>query len=124
MLATPFVLCCCFTQCVQHCVRQHPACHLLFCPCLVMLSTAVLCSSTPLRLCTLPARVCAQDYTGSSVYCQSQLDAVFAELSSTMFGNPHAQNPSSELSSQRIDAVRAMILKHFNADPAEWQIVF
>ncbi len=54
--------------------------------------------------CTALARR-LQDYTGSSVYMQSQLRAAFEELASTMFGNPHAQNPSSELSTQRIDEV-------------------
>jgi molybdenum cofactor sulfurtransferase len=45
------------------------------------------------------------DYTGSSVYLQSQLAAIFQELSNSMFGNPHSQNPSSALTSDRIDEV-------------------
>ncbi|GFR48351.1 hypothetical protein Agub_g10238 [Astrephomene gubernaculifera] len=64
------------------------------------------------------------DYTGSSVYCQSQLDAVFAELRQCMFGNPHSANPSSSFTSERVEEVRDMVLRHFNASPAEYQVVF
>ncbi|KAJ9529686.1 hypothetical protein QJQ45_014473, partial [Haematococcus lacustris] len=64
------------------------------------------------------------DYTGSGVYCQSQVAAVFQELSCTMFGNPHSQNPSSSLTTDRIDEVRSLILRFFNADSADWQLVF
>ncbi|KAG2483027.1 hypothetical protein HYH03_018058 [Edaphochlamys debaryana] len=64
------------------------------------------------------------DYTGSSVYCQSQLDAVFAELKQCMFGNPHSANPSSTFTSERLEEVRDRVLKFFNASPAEYQVVF
>ncbi|KXZ42547.1 hypothetical protein GPECTOR_136g630 [Gonium pectorale] len=64
------------------------------------------------------------DYTGSSVYCQSQLDAVFSELRQCMFGNPHSANPSSSFTSERVEEVRDMVLRHFNASPAEYQVVF
>jgi molybdenum cofactor sulfurtransferase len=57
------------------------------------------------------------DYTGSSLYCNSQLEAAFQELRGAVFGNPHSANPSSELASERVEAVRDMILRFFNADP-------
>lgn len=62
------------------------------------------------------------DYTGSSVYCQSQIDAVFQELRQCMFGNPHSANPSSTFTSDRVEEVRDKVLKHFNASPAEYQV--
>jgi selenocysteine lyase/cysteine desulfurase len=46
------------------------------------------------------------DYTGSSVYCQSQIERVFAELRSHMFGNPHSANPSSSMTGDRVEEVR------------------
>ncbi|KAG1671558.1 hypothetical protein FOA52_011280 [Chlamydomonas sp. UWO 241] len=64
------------------------------------------------------------DYTGSSVYMKSQLAAVFDDLQSHVFGNPHSANPSSELSSQRIDDVRLQLLNIFNADPKLYTLVF
>jgi molybdenum cofactor sulfurtransferase len=45
------------------------------------------------------------DYTASSVYCQSQLDAVFSELKTHMFGNPHSANPSSQFTTDKIEEV-------------------
>lgn len=62
------------------------------------------------------------DYTGSAVYCQSQLEAAFQEMKTHMFGNPHSQNPSSVLSLKRIEEVRQLVLKFFNADPREYQV--
>ena len=62
------------------------------------------------------------DYTGSSVYCQTQLDNVFAELKQCMFGNPHSANPSSTFTSERVEEVRDMVLRFFNASPAEYQV--
>lgn len=64
------------------------------------------------------------DYTGSSVYTNSQLDAVFKDLRGHVYGNPHSANPSSTLASERVEEARDAVLKYFNADPAEYQIVF
>ncbi|EFJ44557.1 hypothetical protein VOLCADRAFT_64703 [Volvox carteri f. nagariensis] len=64
------------------------------------------------------------DYTGSSVYCQTQLENVFSELRQCMFGNPHSANPSSSFTSDRVEEVRDMVLKYFNASPADYQVVF
>lgn len=47
------------------------------------------------------------DYTGSSVYCQSQIDQVFDELRSQMFGNPHSANPSSSMTGDKVEEVRS-----------------
>lgn len=62
------------------------------------------------------------DYTGSAVYCQSQLDSAIQELKSNMFGNPHSRNPSSMLTEAEIESAREMVLRFFNADPMEYQV--
>eukprot|EP00803_Ostreobium_quekettii_P001179 evm.model.scf_2321.2 EVM.evm.TU.scf_2321.2 scf_2321:18238-20607(-) len=64
------------------------------------------------------------DYTGSSVYCQSQIDAAFEELKTNLFGNPHSANPSSSLTQAKIEEVRESVLRFFNADPKEYGLVF
>eukprot|EP00892_Ulva_mutabilis_P009776 jgi/Ulvmu1/7170/UM034_0078.1 len=64
------------------------------------------------------------DYTGSALYCSSALQCIFEDLQTNVFGNPHSANPSSTRSSDRIDAVRELVLKFFNASPAEYQVVF
>lgn len=42
------------------------------------------------------------DYTGSSLYTNSQLAAVFTELRQHVFGNPHSANPSSLLTEEKV----------------------
>jgi molybdenum cofactor sulfurtransferase len=51
------------------------------------------------------------DYTGSSVYANSQLEAIFRELRGHLFGNPHSANPSSSFASERVEAARDLVLK-------------
>lgn len=41
-----------------------------------------------------------------------------------MFGNPHSANPSSSMTGEKVEEVRDLVLKYFNADPAEYQVVF
>eukprot|EP01025_Chloroclados_australasicus_P039899 TRINITY_DN4155_c0_g1_i1.p1 TRINITY_DN4155_c0_g1~~TRINITY_DN4155_c0_g1_i1.p1 ORF type:complete len:789 (+),score=82.25 TRINITY_DN4155_c0_g1_i1:167-2533(+) len=64
------------------------------------------------------------DYTGSSVYCNSQLEAALKELSTQMFGNPHSANPSSSLTEEKVEQVREMVARFFNADPTKYQVAF
>eukprot|EP00210_Caulerpa_lentillifera_P000805 g779.t1 len=64
------------------------------------------------------------DYTGSSVYIQSQLSAIMNEFQNSIFGNPHSENPSSALTRERIEEVRQMILEFFDADPRDYQVIF
>lgn len=64
------------------------------------------------------------DYTGAGLYLNSQVEAFSAELTTTLFGNPHSANPSSSRSDAAIEGVRAQVLAWVHADPAEWQVVF
>lgn len=51
------------------------------------------------------------DYTGSSIYANSQVEAVFAELRTHLFGNPHSANPSSSLASERVEEGRDIVVR-------------
>eukprot|EP01023_Acetabularia_acetabulum_P007645 TRINITY_DN13364_c0_g2_i1.p1 TRINITY_DN13364_c0_g2~~TRINITY_DN13364_c0_g2_i1.p1 ORF type:complete len:803 (-),score=148.34 TRINITY_DN13364_c0_g2_i1:249-2657(-) len=64
------------------------------------------------------------DYTGSSVYCNSYLESALKELSGQMFGNPHSANPSSTLTQEKVEEVREMVARFFNADPTKYQVAF
>lgn len=64
------------------------------------------------------------DFTGSSVYVNSQLAAAMDELKGAVFGNPHSDNPSSLLTSKKVEAVRDMVRRFFNAPADEYQVVF
>lgn len=52
------------------------------------------------------------------------MEAFSRELSSNLFGNPHSASASSQLSTRRIEDVRLAALNLFNADPAEYDLVF
>jgi len=62
------------------------------------------------------------DHAGAALPPQDLLDAVFADLSSSsrFIGNPH----SSSESSSRLDDARALVLHHFGASGADWDVVF
>lgn len=64
------------------------------------------------------------DHAGTTLYCRSQLDAYYKELSTILYGNPHSHNESSERSSGVIEESRDLILKHFNTDRNSYSVVF
>lgn len=64
------------------------------------------------------------DFTGSGLYTNSQLHAATKELASHVFGNPHCTSPSSLLVDEELKEARSAVLRHFNADPDEYTVVF
>lgn len=64
------------------------------------------------------------DHAATTLYCRSQLDAYYKELSTTLYGNPHSHNESSELTSSIIEESRDLVLKHFNTDRDSYSVVF
>jgi molybdenum cofactor sulfurtransferase len=64
------------------------------------------------------------DYTGSGLYSESQIRRHAELLTSSVFGNPHSRNPTSLAATRMVDEVRQRLLRFFNADPAEYEVVF
>ncbi|CAG8811935.1 13979_t:CDS:1, partial [Gigaspora rosea] len=64
------------------------------------------------------------DHTGATIYPKSAIDSFADDLRNNCFGNPHSKNSSSQLSTERVDRVRARVLSHFNASPNDYQVVF
>jgi len=64
------------------------------------------------------------DYTGGSLYADSQIRAHQELLRSSVFGNPHSSNPSSQAATRLIDSTRQAVLGFFNADPQEYTVIF
>lgn len=64
------------------------------------------------------------DHAGTTLYCRSQLDAYYKELSTSLYGNPHSRNESSELTSSVIEESRDLILSHFNTNRDIYSVVF
>src|SRR5689334_9602271 len=59
------------------------------------------------------------DYTGGSLYAESQLRDHMALLAGDVFGNPHSKNLTSIAMTDLVEQARAYVLKYFNASPDE-----
>lgn len=46
------------------------------------------------------------------------------DLKSHLYGNPHSQNPSSQLSTDAVDGIRELILQHFCTDSSHYDVIF
>ena len=64
------------------------------------------------------------DYTGGGLYAESQIRAHQQLLAGHVFGNPHSSNPSSQVATLLIESARQTVLQFFNADPAEYTVIF
>jgi molybdenum cofactor sulfurtransferase len=64
------------------------------------------------------------DFTGGGLYADSQMRLHQQVLAENIFGNPHSSNPTSQAATRLIESTRSAILKFFNADPAEYTVIF
>ena len=64
------------------------------------------------------------DYTGSALYGESQVRAHASALNAGVFGNPHADSPASQLSTNLIDRVRGIVLDFFGVDASTHDVCF
>jgi selenocysteine lyase/cysteine desulfurase len=64
------------------------------------------------------------DYTGGSLYAESQLRAHLDLLRHQVFGNPHSTNPTSRAMTDLVEQARAAVLAYFNASPDEYTTIF
>src|ERR1700686_3561302 len=54
------------------------------------------------------------DYTGGSLYAESQLQKHFELLRSGVLGNPHSASPASVTMTENVERTRRFILSYFN----------
>ena len=64
------------------------------------------------------------DYTGGSLYAESQLHKHFEMLRSCVFGNPHSANPTSVAMTDHVERTRSYVLSYFNAPADDYILVF
>ena len=64
------------------------------------------------------------DYTGSALPALRQLQAHEELLRGTVFGNPHAEHGPSVRSTEALETARALLLRHLDADDAEYDVAF
>ncbi|MDZ4769573.1 MAG: aminotransferase class V-fold PLP-dependent enzyme [Chloroflexota bacterium] len=64
------------------------------------------------------------DYTGGGLYALSQIQQHMSLLAGGVYGNPHSSNPTSQAATTLAEHARAHVLHYFNADPAEYIVIF
>jgi selenocysteine lyase/cysteine desulfurase len=64
------------------------------------------------------------DYTGGSLYAESQLQKHFDLLRSGVLGNPHSANPTSARMTEHVERTRRFILSYFNARAEDYILAF
>jgi len=64
------------------------------------------------------------DYTGGSLYAESQVLQHAALLNANVFGNPHSGSPSSIGMTTLVEHARRAVLEWFNVPPGEYTAVF
>ena len=64
------------------------------------------------------------DYTGGSLFADSQLEEHSRLLRSGIFGNPHSNNPTSADATRYLESTRRSVLSYFNASADEYILVF
>jgi selenocysteine lyase/cysteine desulfurase len=64
------------------------------------------------------------DYTGGSLYAESQIEEHTRMLRDGVFGNPHSINPTSSAATALVERARAAVLRHFNAPEDEYACIF
>jgi selenocysteine lyase/cysteine desulfurase len=64
------------------------------------------------------------DYTGGSLYAESQLRQHQEMLQREVLGNPHSESPTSLVSTKLVDRARASVLEYFRASPEEYAVIF
>ena len=64
------------------------------------------------------------DFTGGSLYADSQVHQHCEMLRNGVFGNPHSSNPSSTAATELVERTRRDVLRWFNASEDEYVVVF
>lgn len=64
------------------------------------------------------------DHAGATLYSELQMEAIFKDLTTTVYGNPHSQSSSSLTSSDIVEDARHQVLKICNASPKEYKCIF
>ena len=64
------------------------------------------------------------DYTGGSLYAESQLEQHLSLLRSGVFGNPHSTNPTSTAMTSHLERTRRSVLNYFGTSAEDYIVAF
>eukprot|EP00466_Bigelowiella_natans_P005585 jgi/Bigna1/89247/estExt_fgenesh1_pg.C_460034 len=64
------------------------------------------------------------DHAGATLYGESQIQNAMRQLHLNIYANPHSQSSTSQRTTKEVDDARQLVLKHVNADPTKYTVVF
>ncbi|XP_024008774.1 molybdenum cofactor sulfurase isoform X2 [Eutrema salsugineum] len=64
------------------------------------------------------------DHAGSTLYSELQMEDIFKDFTSNVYGNPHSQSDISSATSDLIADARRQVLEYFNASPEDYSCIF
>ncbi|KAL3643160.1 Molybdenum cofactor sulfurase [Castilleja foliolosa] len=64
------------------------------------------------------------DHGGATLYSELQMEDIFKDFNSTIYGNPHSQSNCSLMTSDIVGEARRQVLSFFNASPREYKCIF
>ncbi|MBW8795184.1 MAG: aminotransferase class V-fold PLP-dependent enzyme [Streptomyces sp.] len=64
------------------------------------------------------------DHTGAGLPPRSLVTGSARRITGGLFGNPHSESPASRASGLLLAEARRAVLRHFNADPGEYAVIF
>ncbi|XP_062115811.1 molybdenum cofactor sulfurase isoform X2 [Humulus lupulus] len=64
------------------------------------------------------------DHAGATLYSELQMEAIFKDLSTNVYGNPHSQSDSSSASADIVREARQQVLDYCKASPKEYSCIF
>ena len=64
------------------------------------------------------------DHAGTTLYSKSLLEAFSADMMANLYGNPHSASQASQRSTQQVQDVRLQLLRFFDADPDDFDLIF
>ncbi|MCF3128792.1 aminotransferase class V-fold PLP-dependent enzyme [Streptomyces olivochromogenes] len=64
------------------------------------------------------------DHTGAGLPPRSLVAGSAERITGGLFGNPHSESPASRASGYLLAEAREAVLRYFNADPAEYAVIF
>ncbi|POW03964.1 hypothetical protein PSHT_11443 [Puccinia striiformis] len=67
---------------------------------------------------------CYMDYTGAGLYPESLAKSFADQLTKNVYGNPHSENPSSQLSSRANENAKQAVLSFIDANPNVYDVIW
>ncbi|KAE8124542.1 hypothetical protein FH972_019417 [Carpinus fangiana] len=64
------------------------------------------------------------DHAGATLYSELQMEAVFKDLATSVYGNPHSQSDYSSTTCDIMREARQQVLDYFNASPKDYKCIF